>query len=377
MGTDACTAEQTGSLDAALLLGACKMQQQRTDASLMLNRNNIRFDPAKYKEACELAGHTPTLDACAAADGSNALTNKWCADGSFLQYDCSGQTVWLDPPEHQTQAYLEHYHKCKAKQPAATAAIVVVSRPQAKSLHRFLGGMRLIAQLRAGTVLYTATRGSTPVVGMPHTTQVYVDAPCCLNASRLLVEHEGDPQKETITIDGDRSCLHFTGKVSGAAARIDLDTGATNQFMSERFARKNGLAVQPASRAVALADGKAVRVIGICRARVKIGPLTDVVTFYVLPLNAVYDVLLGEEWLTKRQAILNFRENSLTVQLTKDAANGSGSSVTIAASSAVGGSPSGGEEYPDRPQGEKCLLSALQFKRHMRNSGIPGCSAPC
>ena len=254
MSTDACADGQPESLDAALLLSACKLQQRKADASLMLNRNNIRFDLAKYKEACELAGHTPTLDAFAAADGSNTLTQKWCADGSFLQYDCSGQTVWLDPPECQTEAYLEHYHRCKAKQPAATAAIVVVSRPHAKSLHRFLGGMRLIAQLRAGTVLYTATRGSTAVAGMPQTTQVYVDAPCCLNASRLLVEHEGDPEQETktITIDGDRSCLHFTGKVSGAAARIDLDTGATNQFMAERFARKNGLAVQPASRTVAL-----------------------------------------------------------------------------------------------------------------------------
>ena len=92
------------------------------------------------------------------------------------------------------------------------------------------------------------------------------------------------------------------------------------------------------------------------------------VTFYVLPLNAVYDVLLGEEWLTKRQAILNFSENRLTVRLTTDATNGKGSSVTIAASAAVGGSPSGGEEYPDRPEGEKCLLSALQFKRHMRKA---------
>jgi hypothetical protein len=94
--------------------------------------------------------------------------------------------------------------------------------------------MKLIAQLRAGTVLYTATRGHTAAPGVPETTQIYYDPPgsCNLNASRLLVENEGDPEhrKETVTIAGDRSCLHYTGKVSGAAARIDIDSGATDEF---------------------------------------------------------------------------------------------------------------------------------------------------
>jgi hypothetical protein len=77
----------------------------------------------------------------------------------------------------------------------------------------------------------------------------------------------------------------------------------------------------------------------------------------------VYDVLLGEKWLKKRQAILNFQDNSLTVNLGK----GHSPSV-LQATAAVGDSPSGGEEYPDKPEGDKCLLSALQFKRHMRKS---------
>ena len=155
-GMHAC-ADGHVSSDAALLLSACRLHQQSTDVSLMLNKNNIRFDPVKYEEACALAGHTPTLDAFAAKDGSNALTRHWCANDSFLQRDCSSETVWLDPPECQTEAFLEHYLRCKAKQPAATAAIVVVSKPQAKALHHLLGGMRLIAQLRAGTVLYVNT----------------------------------------------------------------------------------------------------------------------------------------------------------------------------------------------------------------------------
>lgn len=346
---------------------ACKNKQPTPDAP-SVDRTNLRFEASKYAAACSLAGRTPDFDAYAEPDGSNALTDRWCANNTFLQHDCSGQTVWLDPPEGQTAAALQHYHNCKASAPATTSALVVLTRTQAKRLHHLLGGMSLIAQLRAGTVLYTATRGHAAAPGILETTQVYYDPPCSLNASRLLVENETDPEqrKEVVTIEGDRSCLHYTGKVSGAAARIDIDSGATDEFMSERFARKNGLAVQPASRTVALADGNTVKIVGLCRARVRIGTLTDVITFYVLHLNSVYDILLGEKWLKKRQAILNFQDNSMTVSL---GSRDSPPSVTLLATSAGGASPSGGEERSQSPVGDKCLLTALQFKRHMRKRG--------
>jgi predicted aspartyl protease len=94
---------------------------------------------------------------------------------------------------------------------------------------------------------------------------------------------------------------------------IDIDTGATHCFISEKFARLIGLAVEPCTRAVALADGKTVRAKGIAKARIRIGEYNDVCTFLVLQLNAAYDVLLGEDWLTKHNAVLNFQQGSMKV----------------------------------------------------------------
>ena len=330
-------------------------------APALLEKMNTRFDNGMYTSLCSIVGQEPTLDAYAAADGSNALADKWCSENTFLQRDCSGQLTWLDPPACQLNDYLQHYLDCKVKNPAATSCLVVVPKPQAKALHPLLAGMRLVAQLRSGTVLYNTTRGDTAIAGMPYATQVYYDPPCLLHAAKLGTE--GTEQEQTLTIEGEGSCLRFTGKVAGAAARIDLDTGASHTFISARYAQMNGLAVQPTNRAVALADGKTVNAVGVCRARLRLGPLNDVVTFIVLRLNTVYDVILGEDWLKRHQAVLNFQDSSMTVKRTMGS-----SPVVVKATSAAQCTPSGGEEAVDSGSEDEqvILMTAKQFKRHMK-----------
>lgn len=83
--------------------------------------------------------------------------------------------------------------------------------------------------------------------------------------------------------------------------------------VNSHFVEKHGLAVVPAARTVALADGNTVKVIGVCKARLRIGNITDVHTFLVLSLDSAYDVLLGQDWLRRRGAVLDFGTRTMTV----------------------------------------------------------------
>jgi len=195
----------------------------------------------------------------------------------------------------------------------------------------------------------------------PSSIQIYYDPPTRLQATTLLVDTDTDTdaKTKTVVIDGINSCLRFAGKIANMAAKIDIDTGATHCFISEKFATMIGLHVEPCTRAVALADGQTVRAKGVAKARMGIGELNDVCTFLVLQLNSAYDVLLGEDWLTKHNAVLDFQQGSMTVT------RSTGRPVVISDTHATGQAPSGGGEAGTAGK-QVPMLSALQLKRYMR-----------
>jgi hypothetical protein len=96
------------------------------------------------------------LDAAADELGNNAQCNDWCSKTrSFMDIDCAGKRVWCNPPFQYADKFIEHYLKCKAKQPSRTAGCFMLPwRPQA-TWWPLLEGMQCVRTWEPGVQLFT------------------------------------------------------------------------------------------------------------------------------------------------------------------------------------------------------------------------------
>jgi transposase InsO family protein len=187
--------------------------------------------------------------------------------------------------------------------------------------------------------------------------RVYYDAPVVLASGTLAPLAAADATTPVVTVQcAESGAMRFAGQLSGVAARVHVDTGASHSFVAAHFVERAGLAVSPATRAVALADGQQVQATGLCRARLQLGALRDTVLFLVLPLNSTYDVLLGADWLQRHAARIDYGARTLMLRAAGDARQ---------SLPAVDDSALGGGETADAVE----CLSALQLKRLARKRG--------
>lgn len=315
------------------------------------SKETCRFDAVYFAQLEKRSGRNITYDACASST-SQALAKQFCSSvESFLRQDCQGQHVWLDPPAGREHDLLQHYLACKSRNPATTSAIVVVKKDQ--QLKALLQGMTLLKTFSRGTRLYTAISGGVPQPGIPHPVQVWFDPPAKMAAGKLYAVEGSNP---VTVLSEEVNSMQFTGELAGAKARVHVDTGATHSFVASHFIEKHGLAVVPAARTVALADGNTVPVTGTCKARLQLDNIQDVHSFLVLSLDSTYDVLLGQDWLRRKAAVLDFGNRSMSVSH-RD------SPRVIHAGEEHGSSPGGGEGQGDT------RISALQLKKLARKRG--------
>lgn len=108
--------------------------------------------------------------------------------------------------------------------------------------------------------------------------------------------------------------LHFNGKVGRCDATILIDSGATFNCISSDFITKNRLKTKIVQGPlVHLADGTRYECNSILPlAKIRIGPYTGKAPAYVLPLKG-NDVILGNDWLTLTNPLINWREKTVTI----------------------------------------------------------------
>jgi hypothetical protein len=142
----------------------------------------------------------------------------------------------------------------------------------------------------------------------------------------------------------------FQGMISGESATFLLDSGASASFISKDLADELQLHVQPFNGAVRTADGHDAQVTGRCTVRVKLQQYRGEVTFYVCPLSSQFDAILGDDWLIKHNAQLDFATKRCVLR------KPDGSRVVIVPDATAPAPTANGLH----------VLSALQFKRALR-----------
>ena len=110
-----------------------------------------------------------------------------------------------------------------------------------------------------------------------------------------------------------RSLIKLEAIIEGKPAVVLVDSGATGDFVSNKFANDHSLKSSPLPQQdfVTLANGSKQEVASIVKsASISIGSYSDTIDFVSLPLVG-YDAILGMSWLNKYNPIIDWRNKSI------------------------------------------------------------------
>ena len=305
-----------------------------------------------------------TLEACANDSGDNASCKDFCSpSNSFLQKDCSGHHVWINPPFKWkvAKAFLEHYLKCKDQAPTTTSACVMLPEYALSNMKSLLKDFRIIRRYpkRKPTVNVPDGKGGRTILqpGLHFDLVVLYDPP-------KTIEQEETPRPLVERLLFQLPCSIAHGS-SGYANKVKSNTGfdsmASRNFISSKILQKLGTKPKTRPRwdkkcVVTLGDNSEVDTLGIAKVQISMqGFNTDVWCEVLSELPQGFDLILGQAFLHKHKAALSYEDLTVNVKhATK--------TYTL-----VCGMPHSDDLPPPPPcQTAVPIISALQVKRLLK-----------
>lgn len=112
--------------------------------------------------------------------------------------------------------------------------------------------------------------------------------------------------------------LIFKALIQNVIATVLLDTGATHSFISRKFMDFNNINFQNISEQATVADGHSMKIYGKTKVHIAFDTFQSQVSLYVVDLNPVFDGILGMDWLSKYNAILDCAKCTCTIKKGKN-----------------------------------------------------------
>lgn len=107
--------------------------------------------------------------------------------------------------------------------------------------------------------------------------------------------------------------MTFPARVNKYATSVLIDTGATHCFVDKAFAERLGLRVVPEIGQVACGGDMQATTTGFAAFPLKMQSFHGIVKCYVIEMpQHGFDIILGETWLTPRQAVLDYGSRTVT-----------------------------------------------------------------
>ena len=114
---------------------------------------------SEWNAVQERSGRKFTWDAC--GNAPVRCDSVFHSPSGFLGAETAvGQHVWLLPPVADIASHLQHYRNLKAKSPHTTSACIMLPRWHGQKWHRWLKGMRLVAQFSRGDAVFKSPHGA-------------------------------------------------------------------------------------------------------------------------------------------------------------------------------------------------------------------------
>lgn len=248
-----------------------------------------------------------------------------------------GHCLLLDPFLEDLANYIPAYKKGKSKRPFETSACILVKKKKGKvkdkNDNRQLSRFQLLHECEY-------TYGDALGLTKKEVWQVYYDPPKprILNALSL----------------SSGLVMQFLGNVSGMDAHVLLDTAASHCYLNSSYARRIGLHVEEDNGKVVLGNGLEVELEGSVNVHVKIQQYQSQVSCLVTKLSDGFDLILGDNWLNKHRAYIDYDSKACILHK-------GNKKITI---SSVNTS-----KKKFKPQDK--ILSALQFKRVVKKGCQP------
>ena len=242
-----------------------------------------------------------------------------------MDTDVSGHTIYMNPPFGDPTPFLQHYAKCKEKDPCGTTCVLVMPRGSSETKYKhLLTGWEVLKSFKKGSRLFMAPDGKGGYDAMPPSpfpVTILYDSP-----------HKPAYQLGSLTFG--KPTFVFKGVVNSTAAsvgvtttKILLDSGAVNSFISPDFVKKLDLqakvqpylAWDPTARKrfpkafAQLADGSMQPINGFVAVPVHLGKYKAVLKCFVTTLG-VYDLILGDNWLRANKATLDYGARCVVIK---------------------------------------------------------------
>ena len=159
----------------------------------------------------------------------------------------------------------------------------------------------------------------------------------------------------------DSLAMSVHGRIANVQANILLDSGASDCFVDEQFAKRVGIHARlTKNETLTLGDGHTSCVTGMVKLHLSLGAFHGSHKFFVTRLGNGVDVVLGDDWLRTRKAILDYGKGTCIVKKGHRR-------ITLEDSMRHGRRLS--EDMPSlrgHDSGASPLLSNLQLKRALR-----------
>jgi hypothetical protein len=348
------------------------------NVELDLSCNNLELKNDARKIVGEIDLEPKRLRAEVVAKVEKIITQRFTrvvtdfAENDF-ETSCRHQRVLIDPRTNRPQQYLDAANKVHMLSPNKTSFCALIPRWRDGTFcSSQLSGWTKVHTFGKGEKLYeSGSDGNVKVLrGMRWPIEVWY-LPAEVSKSPLL------PQCTELNALGHPTFLCH-GVSSSAPVRVGIkthtsalsqevliDTGATESFINPAWLIKAGYnldhCLKPCARTVKLADKSLRQVTGYLDLHLKIGQYRGKVRLLVMNIGD-YDVILGDDWLTKNKAFLDFATKQCIVR------QGKRRWVINPISSKEKRTVGNSTPSEDTDEVPSAIISALQVKRAIRKA---------
>jgi hypothetical protein len=277
------------------------------------DRNDRRLRPTLFKKLEEKLRFEFDIDCCC----NNAGTNKLCHEflspqKSFLDWKpiTGKERLWINPPFDQIHTFVTHYVQLKKEWPGISACILtpVWQRNEWKTLmHDWL----LVAQYDRNTKVFDVPKiensGRWVFPPTKWKLEVHYDPP---RDTSELPHHLLVASKQASTLS-----QRYKARLNDQPVTVLVDTGAGAMcYIDPREVQERNLQITRGECTVQVGGGATITVEGTVRFNLQLQKHCEDITAYVLKLPENIPMVLGDPWLCKHKAYIDYISKSLTLR---------------------------------------------------------------
>ena len=224
------------------------------------------------------------------------------SNSPVLESALAGKASLIKLSSKSGESHLRHYLSEKSRNPASTCATFLIARTgRTNKLAGLMASMHKGEAIPPGAQILVDENGRS--IPTNFHIDVYIDRPGKYGASLSKIN-------SMLT-------FKYMGLFNDMPARVLIDSGATQCFVSQEAASKAGVRVDNSrgSIEVEVANGEVIRSAGMAKARLCLQGYCGTISAEVLP-NFIpgIDVILGDSWLREQKANLCYDTTTCTVR---------------------------------------------------------------